>query len=129
MKDRTRRASCSCARLTVRCRGEPLSVSLCNCQACQRRTGSAFGVAAFFPTASVRLDGDSTVFVRTSDEGREVTFHFCPACGSTVYWFPERKPGIIAVALGAFADPAFPAPGQSVHDEHKHPWYTLAMPS
>jgi hypothetical protein len=31
-------------------------------------------------------------------------FHFCPSCGSTVYWEPARKPDMIGVAVGAFAD-------------------------
>ena len=51
-----------------------------------------------------------------------VTFYFCPHCGSTVYWEPRRKPEIVAVAVGAFADPAFPAPSQAVYAEHRHIW-------
>jgi hypothetical protein len=39
-----------------------------------------------------------------------------------VYWEPERKPELIGVAVGAFADPAFPAPSQSVFDERRHAW-------
>jgi len=39
-----------------------------------------------------------------------LTFRFCPVCGSTVYWTGEGFPGYVAVAIGAFADPAFPAP-------------------
>jgi len=49
-----------------------------------------------------------------SDSGQPVTFHFCAVCGSTVYWEPHRKPEMIAVAVGAFADPAFPPPLQAV---------------
>jgi hypothetical protein len=51
-----------------------------------------------------------------------VTFHFCPDCGSTVFWKPERLPDLTAVAAGAFADPAFPKPTNAVYLETRHSW-------
>jgi hypothetical protein len=118
----TRIASCSCGQLTIRCEGEPANVSLCHCLECQRRTGSTFGIAAFFDTAATFVDGSSSVFERQSDSGFAVVFHFCARCGSTVYWYPARRPGTVAVAAGSFADPAFPMPSQSVYDQHRHAW-------
>lgn len=117
-----RLATCACEQLRATCEGEPSLVSLCHCSACQKRTGSAFGVAAFFDASSVRTEGARKCFTRPSDSGFSVRFYFCPECGSTVYWEPERKPGVIAVALGAFADPAFPAPSQAVYRERRHAW-------
>jgi len=63
-----------------------------------------------------------SVYRRSSDSGFPVTFHFCPDCGSTVFWEPERMPDRIAVAVGCFADPSFPAPSQSVWSERRHAW-------
>ena len=37
-----------------------------------------------------------------------------------MYWNTARKPDMVAVAVGAFADPAFPAPSQAVYGEHRH---------
>lgn len=119
-----REASCACGALRVFCEGEPRKVSLCHCLACQRRTGSTFGIAAFFDRASVRAEGRSRAYARPSDSGHPVRFHFCTGCGSTVFWEPQRMPGLIAVAVGAFADPGFPAPSQAVYGEHRHPWVT-----
>ena len=118
--DRT--ASCVCGALAVECRGEPVSVSLCNCMDCQRRTGSAFGIAAFFDRQKLRIRGQSSRYTRRSDEGHEFRFFFCPRCGGTVYWETAKKAGIVAVAAGAFADADFPAPTQSVFEDHRHPW-------
>jgi len=64
---------------------------------------------------------------RTSDSGFAITFNFCPDCGSTDFWEPERKPEAIAVATGSFADPSFPAPTQSVWNERRHPWVTSSF--
>lgn len=123
----TRRASCSCGSLTVNCTGEPTLVALCHCLECQRRTGGPFGVAAFFPEASVVLEGPTTEYRRTGDSGHEIEFHFCPTCGSTLCWRPHFRPGLVAVAIGAFADPDFPAPSKAVYPHHRHPWATVAI--
>ena len=119
----TRRiATCACGQVRVACSGEPLKVSLCHCRECQRRTGGPFGVAAFFPPEAVSATGDTREFRRASDSGFDVVFRFCPNCGSTVWWESLRLPDRIAVAVGAFADPAFPAPTQAVYRQHRHAW-------
>jgi hypothetical protein len=120
----TRIATCACGQLSVRCAGEPVSVSLCHCLECQKRTGSTYGVAAFFERSNVVTSGEVSDYSRQSDSGHAVLHHFCPRCGSTVFWEPARKPDVIAVAVGAFADPAFPAPSKSVYLEHRHHWMT-----
>ena len=115
-------AACVCEQFTLSCSGDPAQVTLCHCLACQRRTGSTYGIAAFYPRESVRVTGDATAYTRQSDSGYPVTFYFCPHCGATVYWKASRKPEMVAVAVGAFADPAFPAPSQAVYPEYRHRW-------
>lgn len=117
-----RLATCVCGKLRVTCSGEPAKISLCHCLACQRRTGSIYGIAAFFERGQVRVEGRTRSFSRQSDSGFPVVFHFCPKCGATVFWEPGRKADFIAVAVGSFADPDFPAPSQAVYEEHRHSW-------
>lgn len=117
-----RTATCSCGQLKVTCEGEPVRVSMCHCLACQKRTGSTFGAQARFPHDKVTIEGASTEYVRVADSGNRVTFHFCPACGSTVFYGINDVPGVVAVAIGAFADPSFPAPKFSVYESRKHAW-------
>ena len=118
----TRTATCACAQLRVICSGEPDKVSLCHCLECQKRTGSTYGIGAFFPRKQVEASGAFRTYRRGGDSGFAVSFHFCPDCGSTVFWEPERRPDVVAVAVGSFADPTFPAPSQSVYNERRHPW-------
>ncbi|CAN7395572.1 GFA family protein [Bosea sp. LjRoot237] len=122
-----RHARCSCGSLSLICRGEPALVSLCHCRECQRRTGSTYGIAAFFVRSEVEISGEATAYRREADSGFDVTQHFCPRCGSTVYWEPLRKAEMIAVAVGAFADPDFPAPGKQVYPQHRHPWVAVPV--
>jgi hypothetical protein len=118
----TRTATCRCGQLRAECVGEPVRISVCHCLACQKRTGSAFGAQARWPDAQIKISGKSTSWVRTADSGRKITYRFCPDCGSTVAYAIEGTPGITAIPLGAFADPAFPAPRFSVYEHRKHPW-------
>lgn len=123
----TRRATCACGQLSVACEGEPVRVAVCHCLQCQRRTGSAFGVAARYRSEAVTIEGEATEFVRVGDEGTRIVFRFCPGCGSTVCWEQPDDPGSIAVAVGAFADPKFtPHPTRSIYDRSRgHPWVDL----
>lgn len=122
----TRHAACSCGQLHVTTEGEPLRISMCHCFACQRRTGSVFGVQTRFARDKVQVEGRSTSYLRTADSGNRITFHFCPECGSTVYYELEKAPELLAVPVGAFADPTFPPPTVSVYEERRHPW--VGMP-
>jgi hypothetical protein len=115
-------ATCSCGQLRVTCEGEPHRVSICNCLECQRRTGSAFGINAWFRDDQLKLEGQSSEWQRVGDEGGRITFHFCPTCGSTVHWTGSYAPGSTAVAVGAFADRTFPGPTVEVYEERRHPW-------
>lgn len=124
MKDRV--ASCSCGQLRLTCEGEPARISICHCLECQKRTGSVFATQARFAQANVTVEGRSAQWSRVGDSGGSATFHFCPVCGSTVYWEATGVPGFFSVAAGMFADPAFPPPHVSVYEERQHPW-TLAL--
>lgn len=118
----TREAICSCGRLKVICYGEAELVSMCHCLACQRRTGSPYGVAAFYFRKNTEVIGSFVSHRRSSDTGYDVVFHFCGHCGSTVFWEPSRKPDMVAIGVGSFGDPDFPRPSQEVYTECRHSW-------
>ncbi len=120
-----RAATCHCRALRLACAGEPYKVSMCHCIDCQRRTGSAFSVAAFYPREAVRIEGATHSFERDSASGNRVRFHFCPDCGSNLFWESARMPHLIGVALGGFEDPGFPAPEQAVWARDRHAWVAV----
>ena len=123
MNERT--ASCACGQLSITVRGEPLRISICHCDQCQRRTGAPFGQQARFPKDRVAIAGESRRFERIADSGNQICLHFCPECGSTVYYELGIAPDDYGVAVGCFADPMFPAPKVSLYAERKHDWVAL----
>ena len=120
-----RTASCRCGQLTVIATGDPVRVSVCHCLDCQKRSGSAFAAQVRFPVDQVVITGGSTTFTATGDNGA-AHFHFCPDCGSTVYYKNDSLPDTIAIALGAFDDPYFVTPTVSVWGERQHEWLEIA---
>ena len=119
-----RTASCSCGQLRIEVDGEPRSVGVCHCLACQQRTGSVFATLASF-SAPFKVFGAATQYVRVGDQGARFVFRFCPVCGTTVFHTEEGNDQSVSVAVGAFADPSFPPPRVSVYDNRRHPWVTL----
>ncbi|MEQ8746847.1 GFA family protein [Pyruvatibacter sp.] len=120
-------ARCQCGRVTATVTGEPVGVVVCHCLDCQRRSGSVFGIGAYYPAQNVQISGPTTHFTRPTDIGN--TFHedFCPVCGTTLYWSSDKNPGMIGIAVGAFGDPHFAAPARSVWEQSCHDW--LALPT
>jgi len=102
--------------------GEPSAVVACHCIECQRRTGSVLGVGAYFPAERLTLSGETKQFARPTDSGQPFVTHFCPNCGTSVYWRADKLPGLVGVAVGAFADPSFPLPERSVWEQSRHAW-------
>ena len=100
-------------------------ISVCHCLECQRRTGAVISNQARFRREQITFGGKSTAWMRTAESGNVLTFHFCPTCGSTVYWEGQGFPGYVAVAVGTFADQNFPAPTIAVWEESRHLWVTL----
>ena len=120
----TREAACHCGQLRLAVDGDPFAVSICHCLDCQRRTGSAFGMQAGFRKEQVEISGRFHNYSRVSEEAdrKEHVFHFCPECGSQVFYTEPTEPDLIVISVGSFADPAFPPPTTSGYNTRRHEW-------
>jgi hypothetical protein len=120
-----RTGTCPCGQLSATCTGDPVRISVCHCLNCKRRSGSAFAAQARWPDDRVRLTGEHKQWQQAGDSGGVATHSFCPACGVTVAYVLDSMPGLTAVPVGIFADPAFPPPVYSVYEERKHAWVEI----
>jgi hypothetical protein len=119
-------ATCNCGQLRAEAQGDPVRVSVCHCLACQRRTGSAFGVQARFDPQRVTISGEYRTWTRAADDDGEVRlFRFCAECGATVFYSFEGDDEVVVIPVGAFADPGFTAPTRFVYGDRAHAWVTL----
>lgn len=118
-------ARCQCGQLSATLPGPTPAVVACHCIACQRRSGSPFGVLAYYLADQVAVSGAAVRFERDTDEGRRFETFFCGTCGSTVYTLAQKHPGMIGVPVGAIADPAYQPPIRSVWEQTMHAWVTI----
>ncbi|QDP19311.1 GFA family protein [Sphingomonas xanthus] len=122
-----RRASCRCGQLRATASGDPVRVSVCHCRNCQKRSGSAFAAQVRFADTQVTIEGQSKAFQLASDSGNSATFHFCPDCGTEVFYVNNGKfDEQVAIPLWTFADPHAFAPAFSVWEVRKHGWVTVS---
>src|SRR5437764_15283371 len=56
---------CLCGAVRYQYEGEPLRVGLCQCNRCQRQSGSAFLTGGISPTAPATLEGPLTTYEPT----------------------------------------------------------------
>lgn len=104
-----RTACCHCGSLRATVSGEPVIVNVRHCNACQRRTGAIMHSGVYFNKSLVRIEGSEKIYTRDVEgTPRTISFHFCPTCGSSVYWHLDLRPDDYGIAVGGFADPDFP---------------------
>lgn len=118
-------AECQCGQLTVELPRTTPAVVVCHCIDCQRRSGSPFGVLAYYPGDQLTILGDAKRFERPTATGGVFETYFCSSCGSTVYAKTEKHPNLIGIAVGTIAEPHFQSPVRSVWEQSMHHWIKL----
>ena len=101
---------CACGKVRYQTTGQPEVHAVCHCRYCQLRTGSAFGVGAYFPNDKVSLlSGDLSHHRYQTQSNNNVTTSFCSACGTTTHWQIDSEflDGKTAIAVGTFDPPSF----------------------
>jgi hypothetical protein len=122
-----RTAQCACGGFAMQVVGEPVAHAVCHCDNCKRRTGSAFGVSAYFRKQDVlSVTGETSIYAfhnpaRNEDQER----YFCKRCGTTLYWHVSTHPDFVGIAAGCFADDPVGEPSMMASPAKKVPWVTL----
>ena len=123
----THEAKCQCGQLSLTCEGEPDFVLVCNCVQCQRRSGSAFAIGAFFRREKTNLSGTHKKWSRLGSSGQPLINHFCPDCGTNLFWAPQVRPDHYGVAAGCLTS-AVKEPETVIWMSEKLPWLVFPEP-
>ncbi|ELP5727228.1 GFA family protein [Vibrio vulnificus] len=105
--NKVRTCECECGLVKVHCQGDPVKTSICHSFECQRRLGSFYGVHARFMTEQIQLDGDVASFNRLANNGHEISYHFCPACSTTMLLLFSSAPAAVVVPMARFREETF----------------------
>ena len=120
-------ATCACGNASIVVNAAPSMHGVCHCENCKRRTGSAFGISAYFDrSAVVETRGETKAYCFTHSSGQhEQARHFCTNCGTTLFWFVSTLPDKIGIAGGCFTGQAMPDPTYSVSDAKRERYVSL----
>jgi hypothetical protein len=120
----TGRCLCGAVRYTVAGGALPLSTTVCNCDDCQRSSGSAFSVVVPVRSAMVRLEGEPLATFQTTgtDSHEQRARRFCPRCGSQVLSILAEAPEITWLKAGTLDDHSWLSPTMEVWTQSAQPW-------
>lgn len=128
MKERGKQGGsgrCLCGAVRYRYEGEPSSVGLCQCERCQRQSGSAFLIGVVFPREAVTIEGDLRTYEARESGGGALRRHFCATCGSAVSITLDRYPGIRSMMGGTLDDKSNLRPSFAIWCSSGQPWLKL----
>ena len=119
------KASCQCGQLSATVPGPTIAVVACHCLACQKRSGSPFGGAAYYPHDQVGVFGEARQFTRPTATGGTFDQFFCPTCGTTVTMRGTKNPDVTGIPIGLFDEAHSMRPVRSVWEDRRHDWIEI----
>jgi len=101
-----------------------------NCNDCKKRTGSAFGMLAYFFDSQIKSrNANGCEIINDETEQKRC---FCSSCSTTLCWKISKFSGIPAgisemmgMAGGCFSEDPLPEPTLWVENENKCAWLEL----
>ena len=120
-------ARCACARTSITVAGDPRFHAVCHCTNCKRRTGSAFGVSAYYQRAAIieQVGATSVYALHNAHRKEDQERHFCPTCGTTLFWTTSTAPELVGIAAGCFGEEQPGVPRATFTHAKKLPWVGL----
>jgi len=117
---------CQCGGIRYEATGAPLQVVACHCTACQRQSGSAFGMSMVVRQQDFRITrGEVKTYASKSDAGRAKLGAFCPDCGTRIYHQSELRQGNVSIKAGTLDDTSTLTPDIHIWTASKQPWDTI----
>jgi hypothetical protein len=113
---------CQCGAVRYRVEGEPVHGALCHCRDCQQSSGAPVVAWTAFPAERFELiAGAATVFNSSGSAMR----HFCPICGTGVYYTNEAVlPGLVDIQTATLDSPEALAPQVQIQTAERIGWMT-----
>jgi hypothetical protein len=110
---------CFCGSIRFEADGPEKFACFCYCESCQRASGAPVVAWATYARDSFAVT-QGQMHWHNSSPG--VTRGICPACGSSISYENENRPGEIDLTLTCLDDPTAPTLKAHIWTEDKQPW-------
>lgn len=111
---------CQCGAVRYSVEGEPVHAALCHCSDCQKSSGAPMVAWAAYKSDGFSVtSGEVTAY---QGQGGSIR-HFCPRCGSGM-WFANEAvlPGLVDVQVASLDDPSAVTPGAHIQTAERIDW-------
>jgi len=115
---------CHCGAVRYRIVGEAVTHVLCHCRDCRRHAGAPMVGWAMYAADAVTVTRGRPRVYASSEHGRR---HFCPDCGTGLFYSNDRiLPGIVDVQSATLDDPDRVPPRAQVQVAERIGWMATA---
>lgn len=114
------KGGCHCGAVRYEVSGEPQHVSFCHCTDCRKSAGAPMVAWAAYPETRFKLlAGEVAEYVSAGGALR----HFCPGCGSGIYYInAEVLPGLVDIQVATLDNPEVLEPNCHVQVAERISW-------
>lgn len=116
---------CRCGQIRYRCDAAPTGASLCHCRDCQYASGGPFSALAFFPRASLHLQGELRHYDVKGSAGLTVQRYFCPTCGTPIMSALAELPDLAIMKIGSLDQPSAIPPAVHIWCDSMLSWVKM----
>ena len=114
---------CLCRRVRYEVRAQPFAVTLCHCNICQTRTGSAFSMSMIVPREGfVLTEGKTVSRDLPGGSGSLSRQNFCDDCLVRTHSEPSAHANVINVRPGTLDDRSWLRPAGQIWTRSARPW-------
>src|SRR5260370_30338725 len=94
---------CLCRAVQYHYEGDPITIGLCQCDRCQRQSGSAFFISVIFPRHAETITGPLPTYEARIHGNSRLCRHFSPTRVSAPYLTPHPHPRSCSLIVRALA--------------------------
>ena len=114
---------CHCGHITYEAEVDPERVVVCNCEDCQKLSGSPFRSVVFSKENGFKLlSGELKIYLKTGGSGAKRQQAFCPECGSSIYSTSEQGGPVYGIRTGSVNQCAQLVPKNRIFTRSEQPW-------
>ncbi len=118
-------AECCCGQATITTQHQPLIHVVCHCDDCKKRTGSAFGISAYFSDTQILAQTGDMNHYHIKNKHYTQQRSFCANCGTTLYWRVSAFANVIGISAGCFTKQPLAKPHYTVETQNQLDWFNL----
>lgn len=111
---------CLCGAVRYTYNALPRGLNACHCGQCKRLSGADYGKMLLGERAHFALKGETHVYRKRADSGREVDIRRCATCGTRIWHEPVSAPEFVFICVGTLDDSYWVVPTSHIWIEEAY---------